>query len=164
MNTKKITTLLGVLAIGTTSLYAAQCCGGGEKKSVEKSAKNEAKSKAVSDATMASYVKLSSALYKDDLKAAKKAAKLISSKEGASSLGKYAAKLAKSSDIKAARSSFTKISELLVPAAKGSKIYKKAHCPMANGGKGGYWLQSATDKTVNNPYYGAAMAHCGSFK
>lgn len=168
MNTTKITTvitLIGALAIGTSSLYAQGCCGGAKKKGVAETTQSNSKVKGkVSDAVLASYVELSSALYKDDLKAAQKAAKAIAAKEGSSSLGKHAAQLAKSSDIKSARSSFTKISEVLVPAAKGSKSYKKAHCPMANGGKGGYWLQSAADKKVNNPYYGAAMAHCGSFK
>jgi hypothetical protein len=34
---------------------------------------------------------------------------------------------------------------------------------MANDGKGGDWLQKSSDKQVNNPYFGAKMAHCGSF-
>lgn len=51
--------------------------------------------------------------------------------------------------------------EKVVKSAKitGGKIYKQ-HCPMANGGKGGYWL--ANESTVRNPYYGDDMLSCGS--
>ena len=34
------------------------------------------------------------------------------------------------------------------------------HCPMANNGEGGDWL--ASEKKINNPYYGKEMLECGS--
>jgi hypothetical protein len=37
-----------------------------------------------------------------------------------------------------------------------------AHCPMAFGNKGGFWIQG--DKKIANPYYGAMMLRCGSVK
>ena len=40
----------------------------------------------------------------------------------------------------------------------GGELYLY-HCPMARDGEGGTWLDTAT--AVNNPYYGAAMPHCG---
>lgn len=36
----------------------------------------------------------------------------------------------------------------------------RVHCPMAFDNRGADWLQA--DKTVNNPYFGAAMLRCGS--
>lgn len=41
----------------------------------------------------------------------------------------------------------------------GGTIYKQ-HCPMANDGKGGFWL--ASEKEIKNPYYGEAMLSCGT--
>ena len=37
-----------------------------------------------------------------------------------------------------------------------------AFCPMAFDNRGAQWIQS--DKTIANPYYGAAMLRCGEFK
>ena len=36
---------------------------------------------------------------------------------------------------------------------------REAHCPMAQGGTGGYWIQR--EGTVANPYFGARMLECG---
>jgi hypothetical protein len=44
--------------------------------------------------------------------------------------------------------------------ASGS-IYVQ-YCPMANEGKGGYWLSSQEE--IMNPYYGDDMLHCGEVK
>ena len=40
--------------------------------------------------------------------------------------------------------------------------YFLTYCPMANGNKGAYWLQ--TVDTVYNSFYGAAMLRCGEIK
>lgn len=158
-------TLAGISAVLILSPVAsAQCCGGKAKgNKVEAKATNKPSAK-VAQETVVNYVNLSSALYKDDLAKAKKVAKLIASKEKSSYIGVNATKIANSKNIKSARASYSKMSEAIVPAGEGNKAFKKAHCPMANGGKGGSWLQKASDKTVNNPYFGASMAHCGSFK
>lgn len=111
-----------------------------------------------------SYGLLSEALFKDDLITAKKVALLIAKGEESKVVKFAASKLAKSEDLKSARSNFNEISKVLVAGAKGSKDYKIAYCPMANRGTGGYWLQKVIDKTVNNPYFGSSMPHCGVFK
>lgn len=36
---------------------------------------------------------------------------------------------------------------------------REAHCPMAQGGTGGYWIQR--EGTLANPYFGARMLECG---
>lgn len=50
---------------------------------------------------------------------------------------------------------------LLKSAGAGQTIYYQ-HCPMANNGKGAYWL--SLDSQVKNPYYGAQMLSCGTTK
>jgi hypothetical protein len=74
-----------------------------------------------------------------------------------------AKKLASAKDIASARSAFGEISTALVAYAEKTKSgfgsdVRLAYCPMANKP----WLTK--DKTIRNPYYGAAMLTCGSFK
>lgn len=45
--------------------------------------------------------------------------------------------------------------------ANETPVYRQ-YCPMAFEGKGGFWL--ASEKEVNNPYFGDMMLHCGSVK
>ena len=42
-----------------------------------------------------------------------------------------------------------------------SPIYKQ-YCPMAFGNTGAFWL--ASEKEINNPYFGDKMLHCGYVK
>jgi len=69
--------------------------------------------------------------------------------------------LAKARDLKTARSAFKSLSMSLVEySSKNPRVagvYRTAYCSMANA----YWLQ--TGSTVNNPYFGKSMAHCGQF-
>jgi hypothetical protein len=74
-----------------------------------------------------------------------------------------ARKLAAAKDIAAARTAFGEVSEALVQYAEKTKSglgadVRVAFCPMVNKP----WLTK--DKTIRNPYYGAAMLTCGSFK
>jgi hypothetical protein len=115
------------------------------------------------DHMLEGYNVVATALYKDDLKAAKKAAAGIVKHDKKSSLAASATELSKAKTIDAARKSFNALSAAAIEIAKKEKGYKVAHCPMANDGKGGDWLQKSSDKQVNNPYFGAKMAHCGSF-
>ncbi len=69
-------------------------------------------------------------------------------------------------DLKAARKEFPALSSELQRLVEhvgttGKTPLFSAYCPMASDGKGGHanWLQA--DKTIMNPYYGAAMLHCG---
>lgn len=72
-----------------------------------------------------------------------------------------ARKLAAATDIKEARAAFGDVSTALVAYAEkvgaGADV-RVAYCPMVNKP----WL--TRDKTIRNPYYGAAMLTCGSFK
>ena len=109
------------------------------------------------------YNVVATALYKDDLATAKKAAAGIVKHDKKSPLAAPAKELSNAKTIVEARKSFNALSAAAIKIAKTEKGYKVAHCPMANGNKGGYWLQKGSDKKVNNPYFGAKMAHCGSF-
>ncbi|MCP5537100.1 MAG: DUF3347 domain-containing protein [Akkermansiaceae bacterium] len=117
-----------------------------------------------SNSILEGYNAVATALYKDDLGSAKKAAANLAKHDEKSSMATSAKKLSQAKTIKEARSIFNDLSAAAIKIAKTSKEWKVAHCPMANGNKGGDWLQKASDTRVNNPYFGAAMAHCGSFK
>jgi hypothetical protein len=75
-----------------------------------------------------------------------------------------ARKIASAVDLKEQRKNFNDLNiELIamfnhVDLNKGS-IYVQ-HCPMANNGNGGDWL--ATEKKIQNPYYGSEMMECGA--
>ena len=74
-----------------------------------------------------------------------------------------AKKLAAAKDIAAARTAFGEVSQEIANYAEKTKSgygpdVRVAHCPMVSKP----WLQK--DKDIRNPYYGAAMLTCGSFK
>ncbi len=74
-----------------------------------------------------------------------------------------AKKLAAAADIAAARTAFGELSTALTEYAEKTKSgfgpdVRLAYCPMVNKP----WLTK--DKTIRNPYYGAAMLTCGNFK
>jgi len=69
--------------------------------------------------------------------------------------------LAKATDLRGAREAFKPLSKSLIeyvskhPALAAS--YRQVHCSMANAD----WMQK--ESTVNNPYLGKEMPHCGEF-
>jgi hypothetical protein len=74
-----------------------------------------------------------------------------------------AKKLAEAKDIAAARTAFGEVSSAITAYAEKTKSglgpdVRVAYCPMVNKP----WLTK--DKTIRNPYYGASMLTCGSFK
>ena len=74
-----------------------------------------------------------------------------------------AKKLGAAKDIAAARTAFGEVSEAIENYATKTKStfpagVRVAYCPMADKP----WLTK--DKDIRNPYYGAAMSTCGSFK
>jgi hypothetical protein len=74
-----------------------------------------------------------------------------------------AKKLSGAKDIAVARTAFGELSSAIVQYAEKTKSgygadVRQAYCPMVNKP----WLTK--DKTIRNPYYGAAMLTCGSFK
>ena len=109
------------------------------------------------------YIAVADALYKDDFKAAKKAAKGMASHDKDSALAKAAAEIVAAEDMAAAREAFKAMSAAASKVAKPEKDgkYTVMNCPMVKGG-GGDWLSA--DGKVNNPYFGAKMPHCGGPK
>ncbi len=109
------------------------------------------------------YLAVSDALYRDDLEAAKKAAKDMIKHDEHSALAKPAAKLAEGKDLRAAREAFKTMSAEAVKIAEAHEEgkYTVMNCPMVRGG-GGDWLSA--DGKVNNPCFGPKMPHCGGPK
>jgi len=157
----KLNKHIQIAAFLIASPFILTSCGDKkESADTERSNKTEAQANPLLD----SYCTIATALYKDDLAAAQKAAAGIVKHDSNSALAASAKKLSSASDIAAARAIFNELSAAAIELSKNQSGYKVAHCPMANDGKGGDWLQKASDTQINNPYFGAAMAHCGSFK
>jgi len=106
------------------------------------------------------YAVVSTALYKDDLAAAQKAASGMVKHDKHSAMAKHAQAIADSKDIETARMHFKMLSDVAIPIAKQEKTMHQMHCPMAADGKGADWPQQSADE-VQNPYLGARMPHCG---
>lgn len=115
---------------------------------------------AQADHMLEGYSEVSSALYKDDLAAAKKAAGDLVKSDKGSALVKHCQAIADSKTLDEARLHFKELSDAAIPTAKDKKTMHEMHCPMAFGGKGASWLQKSPDE-VQNPYFGAKMPHCG---
>ena len=112
------------------------------------------------DHMLEGYAVVSTALYKDDLAAAKKAASGMVKHDKHSAMAKQAQAIADSKDLETARMHFKMLSDVAIPVAKKEKTMHQMHCPMAADGKGADWLQKSADE-VQNPYFGARMPHCG---
>jgi hypothetical protein len=110
---------------------------------------------------LGSYVKISSALAADDLKAAKTAAGEFSAQANTANkadLATRSAAIAKAENIADARKEFVALSTAVEPLAAGKTNYVVMHCPMADAD----WVQAKG--TTANPYYGKAMLTCGAPK
>ena len=104
-----------------------------------------------SDQAQATATKLANALLKID---------------GCENTAGLANHLAGSTDLVVQRKDFTTISSDIIALMKNAdissgKMYVQ-YCPMANSGKGGFWL--ASENKINNPYYGDDMLNCGEVK
>lgn len=114
------------------------------------------------------YLQAQAALSSDQFEPVAKQAQLI--EKAALGLGKDgeaiaagARTLAAAKDLAAARTAFGDVSDALMAYAEKTKSgfgagVRVAYCPMAKKS----WLTK--DQTIRNPYYGAAMLTCGSFK
>lgn len=114
------------------------------------------------------YLQVQVALAADKMDGVSEQAKAIEA--AATPLGADAAKivadarkLQAAKDIAAARTAFGELSEALMAYAEKTKSelpadVQIAFCPMVNKS----WLQK--DKEIRNPYYGASMLTCGSFR
>jgi len=112
------------------------------------------------DHMLEGYAAVSTALYKDDLAAAKKAAGGMVKHDKDSAMAKHCQAIADSKNIEEARTHFKALSDAAIPVAKEKKMMHEMNCPMAFGDKGANWLQKSGDE-VQNPYFGAKMPHCG---
>ncbi len=147
---------IGVLCVFAATIHAK--AGGGDA--------------VVVDSFVSPYLTIQTALAGDDLAKAKSGAarltQAIKSADGSAEmmadLGTSARLIGEASDIGSARRRFLNLSHQMMQLVKeagatGGKTLYIAHCPMAFDGEGGSWIQ--TDKTIANPYYGAAMLRCG---
>lgn len=130
------------------------------------------------DGLYSAYLEIQSALAKDDLERALDLGGKFAKQPGTlprelshgvkagQILGDLAA-LNRAKDITEYRKAFSPFSEhmaLLMSEVKyqGKKPVLEFRCPMANGNKGGKWLQA--EKELANPYFGSAMLTCGSLQ
>jgi hypothetical protein len=122
------------------------------------------------EALYKSYHALYEALVTDNLQSAQKASLSLSTTAkvvpGAVSIATLAKKVAVAKTINAQRKYFSSISNELISIFKKGVLkqgtFYIAFCPMANDGKGAYWLTS--EKKIANPYLGSQMPTCGSIK
>ncbi|HEX7262303.1 MAG TPA: DUF3347 domain-containing protein [Luteolibacter sp.] len=122
--------------------------------------KEAATKEAHADHMLEGYSAISTALYKDDLAAAQKAAAGMVKHDKDSAMAKHSQGIADSKTIEEARKHFKELSDAAIPVAKEKKMMHEMHCPMAFENKGANWLQKSVDE-VQNPYFGAKMPHCG---
>lgn len=130
------------------------------------------------DGLYSAYLGIQSTLAKDDLerardlggKFAKQSVNLPSelshSMKAEQILGDLAA-LNRAKDITEYRKAFSPFSEDMAQLMSEVKYEGRVpvlefRCPMANGNKGGKWLQA--ERAVANPYFGSAMLTCGSLQ
>ena len=112
------------------------------------------------------YAHIQTALAQDSVRDVAKEAQAIAKavtddamKAFSTNIAQQAQAVAKAADLRGVREAFKPLSKSLIeyvskhPALAGS--YRQVHCPMANAD----WLQK--ESTVNNPYFGKEMPHCG---
>ena len=113
------------------------------------------------------YIHLKTALINNDAKEADMGAKMLATAikdANITTATKSTDAMLTAKDVKAKRAQLTALSNQLADAFRKEKlasgmIYKQ-YCPMANDGKGGFWL--ASESKIKNPYYGNDMLSCGS--
>ena len=121
---------------------------------------------------LSAYLQIKDALVKTDSKAASTAAKSLVALVGEDSddlskkLKTNAKQIMESTDVAVQRKHFNDLSENMLALVKSSSnndmpLYKQ-FCPMAFNNTGAFWL--ATEKEINNPYFGDMMLHCGMVK
>jgi hypothetical protein len=114
------------------------------------------------------YISLKNALVATKSDEAKSAAKTLAvslkAYAGCENTAITADKIATAKDIAAQRTAFTSLSADVIAMFKHASLNKGTiyvqHCPMANKGDGGDWL--ASEKKIQNPYYGSEMMECGA--
>lgn len=134
-------------------------CGGNNTENVES---QEASTK--ESLPIEAYLAVKDALVDTDASKASEAAKsFLELTENSQLISPLETIANSSSNVKAQRAAFEKLSEKMYELAKtdqGEMILYKQYCPMAFNNQGAFWL--AAEKEVNNPYFGDVMLHCGS--
>lgn len=116
------------------------------------------------------YILLKDALIKSDPNlaciAGTELAGVLNKIQGCENTTEIAKEIGSSNDIKLQRTKFLTLNSDIIPLIKNTELSSGSifilYCPMADGGKGGYWL--ASNKEVRNPYYGNVMPGCGEVK
>jgi hypothetical protein len=111
--------------------------------------------KAKAEEKLAGYTDVSTALYKDDLEAAKKAAAEAAKQIKDEAVAKHYQGIADSKSLEDARKHFKELSDLLIPTGRMHGMHEM-RCPHYKMN----WLQKSADE-VQNPYAGKEMPHCG---
>lgn len=116
------------------------------------------------------YIELKNQFLKSNMKGIKSTAVMLENKLigiiGCTEIATLAHQIATGNDIKAQREVFLILSKNIISLIKGTKfksvpIYVD-FCPMADNGKGGYWL--SITKAIQNPYFPEHMKTCGVVK
>jgi hypothetical protein len=116
------------------------------------------------------YQSLKDALVASNVGQSQQAASVLSESlnniEGCRNTADIAAKIARSSVLDEQRKNFTLLSADFIPLMQHADLEAGTmyiqYCPMANSGKGGYWISSSD--SIRNPYYGVKMLKCGEVK
>lgn len=108
-----------------------------------------------------SYEKVSTALVKDDMKAAKKASEELGKAADAAKqdkLSKFLVEFNKAETLKDMRGKYKDVSKEVIKLVDKSDEYFVMTCPMAKAD----WVQ--TTKKISNPFMGKKMPACGMLK
>lgn len=114
------------------------------------------------------YLILKDALVATKFEDSKSAAKILAASlklyAGCENTAMTAQTIETAKDISAQRKAFTSLSADVIALFRHASLNKGTiyvqHCPMANNGDGGDWL--ASEKKIQNPYYGSEMMECGA--
>jgi Cu(I)/Ag(I) efflux system membrane fusion protein len=123
---------------------------------------------------ISNYIKLKDAAFASNMANIKLAANAmkksidnsgIADKKRIQSINSVLESIISATDITIQRNAFAKLSQYMINEVEANPItgipVYSMYCPMANDGKGAYWL--SLDKEVkNNPYMGSKMPNCGS--
>ncbi|SFH49524.1 DUF3347 domain-containing protein [Pedobacter insulae] len=165
--------------LGMAFLLVVVACNNPENKSTDKKDSSAINNTEVStaavtfkdqeiDAIYGDYIRLKDALVATKFEEAKSAAKALvvslNGHAGCENTAIIAGKIENAKDIAEQRKEFTALSADVIALFKHTSISNGAiyvqHCPMANKGDGGDWL--ASEKKIQNPYYGSEMMECGA--
>lgn len=160
--------IVGVIAL-TAALSACQPSAK-QKSGTAKASDSTATVQTDTAKVYTAYLQVKDNLVKTDGKSAQQSAgtlaETLSSIKGCTEATDLAKKMAATDDVKSQRILFLQVSQDVIPLVKGMKSKKEpiyvAYCPMADEGKGGYWLSA--QKEIKNPYYGEDMLECGEVK